>query len=317
MQAMSPLRPQLIPFLGYLLRSQGQQRHDRQTATELNWSVLGQSLPPGLELEWLGTSGFRMSYQGHTILIDPYVSRCPVSDLMRRHAIGPSPERADQFLNRSVNAILIGHAHFDHVLDAPAIAKRDQAKVFGSRSAANLMGLYGQSELMVEVEPYKCYEIGPFEFSFTPSVHSRLMLGLKVPYDGDISCEALDELVPQRYKCGQVYGIEIRVAGVSFYHMGSCDLIEDAIRVRNVDYFLAGIAGRGFTKAFTRRILEIIEPKVIIPHHFDDFFQPLGEPMKFSFNVNFGGFVEEVAKVSQDFMVAAPEPLQTIQRSAT
>jgi L-ascorbate metabolism protein UlaG (beta-lactamase superfamily) len=317
MPAMSPLRPQLVPFLGYLLRKRSHQRDDQAAATELNWSKLGQDLPPGLELEWLGTSGFRMSYQGHTILIDPYVSRCPVSDLMRRRAVGPSVELANQFLDRPVNAVLIGHAHFDHVLDAPAIAKRDGAKVYGSRSAANLMGLYDQSELMVEVEPYKAYEVGPFEFNFTPSKHARLMLGLKVPYDGDISCEHLDELVPQRYNCGQVYGIEIRVAGVSFYHMGSCDLIEDAIRVRHVDYFLAGIAGRGFTKNFTRRILEIIEPKVIIPHHFDDFFQPLGEEMKFSFNVNFAGFVEEVGNVSQDFVVAAPQPLQTIQRSGT
>src|SRR6187551_1683285 len=33
------------------------------------------ALPPGLELEWLGTAGFRLGYQGTQILIDPYLTR--------------------------------------------------------------------------------------------------------------------------------------------------------------------------------------------------------------------------------------------------
>ena len=60
------------------------------------------------------------------------------------------------------------------------------------------MGLHGLAEQTVEVEPYRTYELGPFEVSFTPSVHSKLLLGLAVPYDGDLTCEHLDGLSPER-----------------------------------------------------------------------------------------------------------------------
>ena len=41
------------------------------------------------------------------------------------------------------------------------------------------MGLHGLAEQAVEVEPYRAYELGPFEVSFAPSVHSKLLLGLR------------------------------------------------------------------------------------------------------------------------------------------
>ena len=71
------------------------------------------------------------------------------------------------------------------------------------------MGLHGLAERAVEVEPYRTYELGPFEVSFTPSVHSRLLLGLAVPYDGELTCEHLDSLSPGAYRCGQVWGISV------------------------------------------------------------------------------------------------------------
>ena len=54
----------------------------------------------------------------------------------------------------------------------------------------------------------------------------KLLLGLAVPYDGDLTCEHLDALSPSAYRCGQVWGISIEVAGVRFYHQGSANLID-------------------------------------------------------------------------------------------
>ena len=51
----------------------------------------------------------------------------------------------------------------------------------------------------------------------------------------------------------------------------------------------------------------------MIAHHHDNFFLPLDEPMGFSFNVNFGGFAEEVRRVSADLDVRVFDPLQSIQ----
>jgi hypothetical protein len=105
-----------------------------------------------------------------------------------------------------------------------------------------------------------------------------------------------------------VWGIKIEVAGVSFYHQGSANLIDDAVRARGVDFFLWGVAGRGFTDRYWDRILRLLEPRTMIPTHCDDFFRPLGAPMRFTTNVNLAKVPDEVARVSADFAVAALPP---------
>ena len=93
-----------------------------------------------------------------------------------------------------------------------------------------------------------------------PSAHSKLLLGLAVPFAGELTCEQLDGLSPGAYRCGQVWGIHIAVAGITLYHQGSADLIDDAVRHRGVDVFLAGIAGRNFTDRYWERILPRLDP---------------------------------------------------------
>ncbi|MCA9637947.1 MAG: MBL fold metallo-hydrolase, partial [Myxococcales bacterium] len=269
------------------------------------------ALPPGLSLQWLGTSGFHFAYEGHSLLIDPYATRVPLGRVLGRTPVAPDRDRIARHLPRA-DVILIGHTHFDHAMDAPILAQRDRCEVLGSRSMACLMATQGLAAQAIEVEPYRVYERGPFRITFVPSAHSKLVLGWRVPSSGDITCEHVDGLACGAYRCGQVYGIHLEVAGARFYHQGSADLIEGAIRHRDVDFFLAGIAGRGFTRDYTARILGALRPRCVIPHHHDDFFRGLDEPMRFSFNVNLGAFVDEVAAVSRALPVVTLEPLQVV-----
>ena len=295
----------LADFARFLATRAPQERADAQALRELE--AAAPTFPNGLELEWLGVSGYRMSYEGQTLFIDPYVSRVPLSTLLRRSPAIPDAAAIDRHIGRPENVVgvLVGHTHFDHAVDAPALARRFRAPALGSRSLATLMHLHGAGELAVEVEPYRRYELGPFTVSFTPSLHSRLVLGLAVPFDGELSCEHLDGLTPGAYRCGRVWGIRVEVAGVSFYHQGSANLVDDAIRERGVDYFLAGVAGRGFTRNYWRRILDRVQPHTVLPTHYDDFFKPLSEPMGFTTNVNLARVPDEIRVVSADVQVAA------------
>ncbi len=281
------------------------QREDGQALGELEAAQL--DLPDGLEVEWLGVSGYRLSAAGQTLFIDPYLSRVPFADLLRRRSALPDPAMLDRFVHApgEVAGVLVGHTHFDHAVDAPAIARRFGCKAYGSDSLVSLMALHGLADQAVEVEPYRIYELGPFEVSFTPSVHSKLLLGLAVPYDGDLTCEHLDALTPGAYRCGQVWGISIAVAGIRFYHQGSANLIDEAIRERDVDVFLAGIAGRSFTEDYWQRIIPRLDPKVVVPTHYDNFFRPLGNPMEFVSNVQLWALPDEINSVSADAKLAA------------
>lgn len=264
-------------------------------------------LPPGLELRWIGTAGFRLAYQDTVVWIDPYVTRLPLGDLLRRRVVPSSPEAVARWIDRA-DAVLVGHTHFDHALDVPAIARRTGCKVYGSRSLEHLMGLFGLAGQAVVVEPHRRYEVGPFRFHFVPSVHSKLQLGLGVPYRGELTCDHLDHLTPQAYRCGQVWGLAIEVAGMRFYHQGSADFLEDELRDRDVDIFLCGVSGRRFTPRYVERIVAALAPRAIVPTHYDDFFRPLDAPLRFSFNVNLTRFADEVRRASRDLPIHVLPP---------
>lgn len=297
----------LASALEALLAPGARQANDRSVHEAQSIRRFGEKLAPGLELEWLGTAGFRFSYEGFDLLIDPYVTRHGLYATMSRAPLLPS-ERAIAAYAPRADAILVGHTHFDHALDVPKIAAMCGARVYGSASLRRLMGVYGLGERATEVHPRQVYPMGPFDVTFVESTHAKLLGGFMVPSDGELSCDHLDELRGSAYRCGQVYGIHVSVAGKTFYHQGSADVLDDRVMHRGVDYFLAGIAGRGFTRDYAARILSLLEPRMIIPHHFDDFFRPLGAKMGFSLNVNLGGFVEEVRRVSADFAVRTLVP---------
>ena len=139
-----------------------------------------------------------------------------------------------------------------------------------------------------------------------PSRHSKLQLGLGVPYAGELTCEHVDHLTPQAYRCGDVWGIAIEVAGTRFYHQGSADFDETALRDRDVDVFLCGISGRRFTPRYIERIVAALRPRAIVPTHYDDFFQP-ADRAAFSFNVNLTEFADEVSRASRELPIHVPE----------
>jgi L-ascorbate metabolism protein UlaG (beta-lactamase superfamily) len=308
--------PDLIHHLASFARftaARGQrERDDADAMRELAAKPL--DLPRGLELEWLGVAGYRLSYAGQTVYIDPYLSRVPLSGVLRR-----KPAVADAALHRRllrpagrVVGVLVGHTHFDHAIDVPEIARAHRCNAYGSSSLVNLMRLHGLGGQAVQAQANRHYELGPFTVTFIPSLHSKLLLGYAVPFDGELTCEHLDALAPSAYRCGQVWGIHIEVAGTTFYHQGSANLIDSALSHSGVDVFLAGIAGRSFTPDYWARILRPLQPRVVVASHFDDFFRPADAAMGFSTNVNLAAVPEEVAKVSRDFTVATLTPMQTV-----
>ena len=75
------------------------ERDDGQALGELEARPL--ALPAGLEVEWLGVSGYRLSYEGQTLFIDPYLSRVPFRDLLLRRPALPDPAALDRFVQRA------------------------------------------------------------------------------------------------------------------------------------------------------------------------------------------------------------------------
>ena len=57
-------------------------------------------LPRGLEVEWLGVSGSRLTFEGMSLFVDPYVSRVPLRALLLKHTALPD----DALIERCTSA---------------------------------------------------------------------------------------------------------------------------------------------------------------------------------------------------------------------
>lgn len=278
---------------------------DRTALLDLERRPAG--LPAGLDIAWLGVSGYRLTYQGVSLVIDPYVSRVPLRSLLLGRTALPAPALLDRWLTvpGKLAGVLVGHTHFDHAVDAPAVVRRHATRAYGSASLVQLMRLHGLADRAVEVRPHAPYELGPFTVRFVPSRHSKLLFGRKVPMDGPLTCDHLDGLAPRAYRCGAVYGIRIEVAGIALYHQGSADLDDAELRHEPVDVFLAGVAGRQVTRRYWERVLPRLDPRVVVPTHYDDFFAPLGREQRFVRGVDLDGVPDEVRRVSAAAEVVA------------
>ena len=78
--------------------------------------------PGKIMLRWLSTSNYELVYRGQVFLLDAYFDRGP-----RNRPTGVVPGEVKQ-----VDAIFIGHGHFDHMSDAAPIAQKTKAKVIGA-----------------------------------------------------------------------------------------------------------------------------------------------------------------------------------------
>jgi L-ascorbate metabolism protein UlaG (beta-lactamase superfamily) len=277
---------------------------DAQAAAELERVPL--VLPRELELCWLGVSGYRLTYKGVSLFIDPYVSRVPLRALLLRRTALPDMNMVGRYASApgNVAGILVGHTHFDHAVDAPALARRYATKVYGSASLVQLMRLHGLADQAVEVAVHRPYELGPFVVRFVPSRHSKLLFGRKVPMDGPLTCDHLDGLAPGAYRCGAVFGIRIDVAGISLYHQGSAKLDDAELATEPVDVFLAGIAGRQVTPSYWERVLPKLDPQFVVPTHYDNFFSPLGGKQDFVRRIQLADVPNEIHTVTRDARVA-------------
>jgi len=276
--------------------------------------------PHGLGVRWLGTAGFELTTPEATLLVDPYLTRVGLGRFLTRKLV-PDAGRIDAQIGRA-DAVLIGHSHFDHVMDTPRIAAKTGAHVYGSRSTTNLMQASGLPLTQVTTLDHTrrtTFEVGPFRVTAVPSEHSRFALGKSVPYPGDIPCTCEIALRGRQYRCGDVFNFLIEHRGFRIYHMGSANLVEDVIpaEVKGADLLLLCIAARFATPGFVPRALSAVAPHRVLPMHYDNFFRAADKAMWLLPRTAFGRFVDDVKAVSPSFELVTLPLSATAPRTPT
>jgi L-ascorbate metabolism protein UlaG (beta-lactamase superfamily) len=261
-----------------------------------------------VRVRWLGTAGFEIRAGGSSILIDPYVTRAPFGACVMR-PLEPDLTQIAR-ITPQADAIVLGHTHFDHAMDAPVIARRTGATVFGSKSAVALCrnSLVPETKLVdVERESGQAplvAEVGPFRLRFAPSAHSRFALG-RVPFPGEIQdCDQIP-LRTEQYRCGAVFRVEIEVFGRTIVHLGSAELVERAAPPKDIDLLLLCVAGWQASDRFPERVARALDPKVVLLSHWDNFFRPLDQPAVMLPAMGVQKLSDRLTKVARDAKVGA------------
>ena len=252
-----------------------------------------------VQVTWLGTAGFTVEYAGHTLLLDPYLSRPG----LRKSLAGPllpDVEAIRRFAPRA-DVIVAGHSHSDHILDIPEIARLTGARVVGSASTSNLCRGYGLSASQIlEVEAPQTVEVGPFRITVRPSLHGKAVMG-RVPLVGQIPQGAHPPLRFQQYLNDTTFGTVVECLGESsagqgltLFHLGSADFYPETIEGQKADVLLPCLMGREHHPGFVRELLDQLQPRVVIPCHFDDFFVPMEQPIRELPGADLEGFRQDV-----------------------
>src|SRR5437868_2788572 len=101
-----------------------------------------------IRVTYLGVNGFQFETGRHALLVDPYFTRVGLWAATLNQRIESSPTRVSEGLSHirpNVDAILVTHAHFDHLLDAPEIMRRTHARLIAGPTAVGLIKSFGIS----------------------------------------------------------------------------------------------------------------------------------------------------------------------------
>jgi len=264
----------------------------------------GTRVDPRVKISWLGTAAHVISTDTTTVLLDPYVSRHRIGHLLTK-TIAPDESAIERWIPKKVDAILCGHSHFDHLLDAPRIAQKTGAKLVGSATTCAFARAHGVSEAqLVEIPPHgDRVTVGDIEVRFVPSKHGKIALG-RVPFDGVVTRAPRLPARMWHYKMGGAFGIVMNAAGVRIYHNGSADLVDAELDGERADILLVGLAGRQATRDYLKRLIGALSPEIIAPTHHDAFFAPLESGFHTIPGMDIDGFVSEARRIAPRARVA-------------
>jgi L-ascorbate metabolism protein UlaG (beta-lactamase superfamily) len=254
----------------------------------------GARIDGAVTITWLGTAAHVVSTKTTTVLIDPYVSRHRLAQVAGRR-LAPDDAAIAKWIPAKVDAILCGHSHYDHLLDAPRIARKTGAKLIGSASTCAFGRAEGvaDSQLVLVPPGGARISVGDVGIRFVPSKHGRIAFG-RVPFPGDVRSAPRLPARAWEYKMGGAFGIVLDAAGVRIYHNGSADLVDSELDGERADVLLVGLAGRKSTPNYLSRLITALSPSVVAPTHHDAFFAPLDAGLHLLPGIDLEGFASEV-----------------------
>jgi L-ascorbate metabolism protein UlaG (beta-lactamase superfamily) len=263
---------------------------------------------------WLGAAGIEIRTEKDTLVIDPYFTR--ISFWQQWFGRLQSDTALAERMVPACDHILVTHAHWDHVMDVPAVASHTRARVYGSLNTCQLLRVLGiAEEQVVQLQPDTNLQLGSFEVKIRSAEH----MPVPVFTPGPLAPDLQPPLRARDYRMDVCLCFHITTGNVSLL----TDPGESPAGLEPADVLLIS---PHYAPAQLRLLMEQVRPRLVMPNHWDNIWLPLSRPARammhpprsrfpFFGRMNLEEFERNVKKVAPARKVFIPQRLVTYDLS--
>lgn len=261
-------------------------------------------------LTYLGVAGWQLTDGARALLVDPYFSRVDVKD--GSAPLPPDEAQIARYAPARADAILVGHSHYDHVLDVPAISRRTGAVVIGTESTFNVAAASGVPSSHLRVaRGGEVFEVGPFSVRTIRALHSLIGMPNEM-----IPREVTMPMAADAYAEGGTLQYLVRFEGRTVLFIGTANFIESEVEGLRPDVAVIAVGLREKIPDYSCRLMRALgKPPLVLANHFDAHWKLLGpEQMGIGEDAraSLARFPDEVRACAPETKVVVPTHLQPI-----
>ena len=264
--------------------------------------ILLESLEENLDLTYLGNSGCLISLPDLKLATAPFYSSPSLLRVLLQLPIWAKKRQIDQQLKavlreseqdlNGLKAILVGHSHYDHLMDVPHIVKNhlpEEAIVIGNKTAAFILDSTG---IQIKTASGKLDPlIGSNGSSATiqpiRSSHAPHLLGGTVFGGSQKTARKAPPIFPFQWKEGQTYAYLIKLktskkdaTPTTIYFQDAASSVPTDVLKRHfsennrrLDIALLCVYGHQYLEDYPQAIIEATKARYVILIHWEYFFR--------------------------------------------
>nr|WP_271981258.1 MBL fold metallo-hydrolase [Granulosicoccus sp.] len=225
-----------------------------------------------------------------TLMTDGFFSRPKMSAIILDKKIEPNKKRiADSLLEwniENLDALLVGHSHFDHAMDVAEVAIQTEALVLGSESTRKIaLGGNLPPEQVYVVKAGRPMSFGKFTVTFYKSKHFPLKIRRSKLLGTAIDKPLIPPARVSDYAEGQTYSILIEHPQGNAIVQPSAGYLVGALDNIRADVVFLGIAtpfrsDTDYIDSYWNNVVKATGAKRVLPIHWDNPAHPLSTQLR-------------------------------------